>query len=341
MLFLSVLTITITIIYLGGFNSFISNDKYYSVAVDKKNLDKTATATIKNAGTSIKSTDKPTETLTISNTIQPTKTEMLTKIADRVKPNESNTGVQTNRSLKRYDGNMYIETPGAVIDSMDIYGFVTVKAKNVTIKNCIIRGGKTSTKKSLLTSTYSGVTIINTELVPKYPSVYIDGLKGYGFTAKNMKIHGTVDTVVIYGNNTSIENSYLYGNVRYPKDPAQNGGPSHDDGVQIEGGSNIKLEGNNITGAHNAAIQITQNYSLTSNITINKNWLSNGNCTVNVAEKGKGAIKGLIITNNLFGNSVLNCPVIMPPATGKIVMATNNIFEKTGKPVPIQKNATG
>ena len=58
------------------------------------------------------------------------------------KPSAATTGVKPGSTLTRHDGDITITTDGTVLANLDIHGFVTVRAKNVTISNCIVRGGK-------------------------------------------------------------------------------------------------------------------------------------------------------------------------------------------------------
>jgi hypothetical protein len=230
---------------------------------------------------------------------------------------------------------MTITTPGTRIDGIELHGFLDIKAPDVVVTRSVIRGRATSVNKSLIHSTGARVTISDTTLVPSAPSVNIDGLKGYGFTASRMDISGTVDTALIYGNDTTIEDSWLHDNSHFQSDPAQGGGPSHDDNVQVQGGSNIRIEGNSMSGAHNAAIQVTQDYAVTQNLTIRDNWLGGGGCTVNIAQKARGPIQGLVLSDNRYSrDSRLDCAVIHPSATS--ISAWNNVWADTLTPVRIR-----
>lgn len=258
-------------------------------------------------------------------------------------PDAANTGVPAGTVLTRRDGDLTITTPGTVIDGLDIHGFVTIKAADVTIRRSIVRGGVaalTSGNRSLITSTYPGVLIEDTELAPEFPSVRIDGLKGYGFTARRLNIHDAVDNALIWGDNTTIENSYLHHNRHYATDPNQGGGPSHDDSIQVQGGTSIRIAGNTLTGAYGAALQVTQDVALTTNLTYTGNWADNGGCTTNISEKGKGPLKGLTITANKFGTTtrVTDCPVILPATTAAIATINTNTYQATGLPARIRAN---
>ena len=54
-------------------------------------------------------------------------------------PTADTAGVPDGVTLTNYTGPMTITTPGAVIENVIIHGQLTVKAANVTIRNCIIQ----------------------------------------------------------------------------------------------------------------------------------------------------------------------------------------------------------
>src|SRR5471032_2131868 len=56
-------------------------------------------------------------------------------------PGPGNTGVPAGTALKVMDGNLTITTAGATYSGLDIHGFVSVQAPDVTIKDSVIRGG--------------------------------------------------------------------------------------------------------------------------------------------------------------------------------------------------------
>jgi hypothetical protein len=243
-------------------------------------------------------------------------------------PDATTTGVPAGVALTTYNGDLTISTAGAVIDGLDVHGFVKVTAPNVTIKNTIIRGKATTKTAPLLTSATAGasVTIQDSELFAAVPSGWIDGIRGYNITAKRVNIHDVIDAMHIYGDNVSLEASYLHDNVHFQSDPNQGGTPSHDDSIQIQKGNNIRIVGNNISGAFNTGVQVTQDQGVVSNVTIDKNTMDGGGCTINLAEKGKGAFQGMKVTNNTFGRTtkIANCAIISPVTT--TVSTSNNFF---------------
>ena len=170
--------------------------------------------------------------------------------------------------------------------------------------------------------------------MPQYPVVGLDDIKGWNYTALRDNIHGSVDGLKMYGNNATVENSWIHDLVTYAHDPAQNNGPSHSDGVQILSGSNLKIIGNTIEGANNTAIMITQDHGTTNNVLIDGNWLAGGNCTINMTPKPLGSLNAITVTNNIFtDNSTLHCPILSTTQTN--LTASGNVYAGTGLPVPV------
>ena len=258
------------------------------------------------------------------------------------KPSASNTGVPAGTALTRYNGNLVITTPGAVIDRLDIHGFVTIKAANVTIKRSIIRGAASNVKTGLLKITDAaagnGFLIEDVTLVPEFPSVYLDGIKvNKSGTFRRINMSGTVDGFTMYGAGITLQNSYLHDFVTYASDPSQGGGPSHSDTIQVQSGSNVRITANTLQGAKNAAVMITQDAGATKDLWINSNWIDNGGCSVNYSSSG--AYKtGMQANNNRFGRAQRNpgCALVHNPLKSDL-KPTGNVWDDNGAPVAITK----
>ncbi|CAJ0557450.1 unnamed protein product, partial [Mesorhabditis spiculigera] len=186
-------------------------------------------------------------------------------------------GLPAGTPLRVHNGDLTIRTPGTVIENLDIRGFVRIEASNVTIRRSIIRGRNPGQINESLIAAYGdhrNFRIEDTTLRPSTLSPRLD-------------ISGVVDSVVIFGDNVDFGYSWLHDNLHYSPWPKQWDNQTHDDNVQIEGGSNISVHNSRLEGAYNAAAMITQNYARGVNIQINDNILSGGQCTINVDEKGR------------------------------------------------------
>lgn len=218
-------------------------------------------------------------------------------------PGPDNTGVPAGTVLDPYYGDITITQDGTVLDSLDIHGFVDVQADNVTISRSMIRGRDPGTVNRSLVAAHRehvNLVIVDSTLQGAYPTPYLDGLKGYNFTAVRVDISRVIDTVMILGDNATVRDSWLHDTAHFSPDPRQSDNRSHDDSVQIEGGRNIALVNNTMEDAHNAAVMITQNAGVSGNISILSNFISEGACSINIAEKGRGPIQNVTVGQNVF-----------------------------------------
>jgi hypothetical protein len=256
------------------------------------------------------------------------------------KPGQDNTGVPAGTKLTQHDGDLVITTAGAHFDALDVHGFVVVKAPNVTITRSYVRGGPATSARGLITNTTPTATnlvVEDTTLIPDQPSVYQYGLKGSNFTARRVEVAKGVDSVQIHGDNVVVEDSWLHDNSYFASDPYQGNGPSHNDGVQVLGGQNITIVGNVITGAQNAAMQVTQDYATTSRLRFDDNWVNEGTCSVKLNNKGEPARLGPVtMSGNRFGRqtSIAGCPILRTSLTD--LTASGNVWEDTGAPVAVK-----
>jgi hypothetical protein len=255
------------------------------------------------------------------------------------RPEAWNTGVPAGTTLTRHDGDLTITTPGTVIDGLDIHGFVRIQASDVTIRRSIIRGGKSTTSIGLVGVTNSAVrnfVLEDSELVAEFPSPYLDGIKGGNFTLRRVESRDTVDNVGIHLSNVRVESSWLHASSWFASSPLHNGGPTHNDVVQVHGGTNLRLIGNRMEEADNAAIMLQQNYSPTSDVVISRNWMNHGGCTVNVNHKGGTSLSGISVTDNRFGRDTRNTDCAIIATTASNVATSGNVWDDNGTAVRIR-----
>ena len=249
------------------------------------------------------------------------------------KPNAATTGVKPGSTLTRHDGDITVTKDGTVLANLDIHGFVTVRAKNVRITNCIVRGGKSKGVATGLITDYgfAGLVITDTDVIPEFPSVYFDGIKGSDFTATRVHVRGGVDSVKIHGSNVTITDSLLENTTHFASDPQQGGGPTHNDNIQTLYGTNLKVIGNTIRGAQNFAILGGATRG-NLNLVVQNNWLDGGHCTVKL-QVLHGYAESAKVTGNKFGpnRAVSSCAFTSYPAVS--LTQSSNTFEITGAAV--------
>lgn len=211
-------------------------------------------------------------------------------------PDASNTGVPAGVSL-RSSGSLTITTPGTVIDGLDVNGSIDVQADNVTIRNSRVSTGSARYPIRV----HPGVTGVLIEHV----EVSNEGGDGKGIyfnsgsgTVRYSNIHSAEDGIFITADNVTVEYNYVHTLMR-------NAG-AHPDAIQIRGGDNVTIRGNNLqaihpqTGVSNAAIQIGSLVGDTiTNFRVTDNLMNGGRFTINGG--GRGEVDSAVYSGNQFG----------------------------------------
>jgi hypothetical protein len=275
-----------------------------------------------------------TTTATTTNTSTTTTTRAVTSSGS--KPSASTTG-NVSSSLRRHVGNITVTKAGTVLEKMDIHGFVNVKAPNVIIRDSIVRGGRAGGNIGIITNyCYDRLLVQNVYIKPAYPSVWIDGVKGWDFTLDRVHVVGGVDNVKIHGDNVTIKNSLLENTDYYSRDPNQGGRPTHNDNVQILRGLNLVITNNTIRDTTNFTVLVGAEQG---NVTLNlsSNWLDGGHCTVKLQNR-TGRTQRSTVNHNKFGPNRKVSKCIIQARNGVNVSATGNKMESGGRSVSILWN---
>jgi hypothetical protein len=247
------------------------------------------------------------------------------------KPSASTTGVPAGTALKPYNtsgADLVITQDGTVLDGLDIYGDIKVRAKNVVIKNSRLHGGKAIPKSNTGVVDSNNAAVVNlvvqdSTIVPDRPSYYRDGIVGHDYTARRNHISGSNDGLGIFNRpggpvtaNVTAEANYIHGLTYWSYDPAHSDG-THNDGIQVQGGQNIRIAGNNIVanstpGAGSApnprgthagiGIMLQQNVAKLANVVVDKNWVDDGQASINI-DNGKYSNITVTVSNNKVGRN--------------------------------------
>ena len=251
------------------------------------------------------------------------------------KPTRLNTGVSPTAILTPHIGDIVVTRPGTVIANREVFGFITVKAPNVTIRNTVVHGGPTSYNRGLITNYgYDNLLVENVDVIPLNDTVWQDGVKGWDFTLRRVYINGNVDSVKIHGDNVLIRDSVLEDTNYQESDPNQDGRPSHNDGVQILKGRNIRIVNNTIRDQQNFAVLGSADKGNTSGLQVRNNYLDGGQCTVKLEEKN-GRQLSVAITDNKLGPNRTKPRCKINGVRGITVTASGNKMLKTGEAVGI------
>jgi hypothetical protein len=260
------------------------------------------------------------------------------------KPGPTNTGVPPGTKLTVVHGSVTVTKPGTVIDSQDIKGQLIILASNVTVKRSLIEGAKgQDASVDIQCTTCSGILLEDDEVTDTYPAVGNDDMRVRNATLLRLNIHGGVDGMKLFSNST-VSTSWIHGLTYFTHDPGQSDGHTHNDAIQIVGGSNMHITGNWLDSAtkDNSAIQVTQSIGPISSLFISGNWADGGGCSFNFSgHNGAGKqlpLNGISVINNRFGHSSSRyngrCAIV-DDLTTNLVSAVGNVWDLTGNPVTI------
>ena len=212
-------------------------------------------------------------------------------------PDASSTGVPAGMTLTPYNGNLVINTPGAVISGLDIHGTVLINAPNVTLIDCKVTSS-TGFNIVALKDGITGVTIQNCEITGTGNGVGgSTGIWGSGGTFIGNNIWGVENGITPTGNNTVIQDNYIHDL------NTSAGSAGHYDGIQAFGGySNLTIRHNTIDGRDTSDIFITTLWGPISNVIVDDNKLiGTAGATLRVYSDPNGGAPGNVqITNNVI-----------------------------------------
>lgn len=208
-----------------------------------------------------------------------------------LRPGAETTGPTVSSSQMRTVSGFYATQNGAVYENLIITGTVTIKADNVTFRNCIFRvSGHYAVKAT--DETYSGTLVENCELTGALSAAVV----GSNFTLRNSELHHMAADAIKAKWNATIEGNWIH-------HLGMSEG-AHADGIQVRKGGNIVMRGNffdmpkGVEGTRsNACIFLQSADGPVHGVIIEGNWLNGGNYTIH-ADSG---VTGLVIRDNYFG----------------------------------------
>ena len=246
-------------------------------------------------------------------------------------PTAANTGVPAGRVLKVVTGDMVITTPGTVLDGLDINGYIDVRCADVTINECITRGGAPSTAstRALISAFHPAVKnlqVTRCTAKPAHPAHNIDFLDGHDYTATRNDVSEIVDSFGVFGPNVKAL-ARIHGNYGHDYgmflEPTAAGGVSHNDSVQIQAGADIEIIGNAFWAYGSPLVGVTSDPALNprypktqtmscvmightpaagppiADVKVHSNWFRGSLVPVNISDKGSATgIAGLVVADN-------------------------------------------
>lgn len=270
------------------------------------------------------------------------------------KPTAANTGIQPGVVLTTSNGDITVNTAGAVIENLDIFGKVIIQAANVTIRNCRIRGGVATSNVGLVTcfsAACTGARIEFCELRPDNPSVWWDGVIGHGYTAYRNHVYWTVDGFGAYlasgeglDVGVQIQGNYVHDLSLISPDPNHSDNLTHSDGIQVQGGWSGQIVGNNIQGfwqpnngtgwpGYDPAHNDPMNGAINPNAT-NFDYGQSTSCII--CTPNQSSVQGWLVDRNWFdGGGIginLPAPAHLAPTLNFGTISNNKFGHKQGLP---------
>lgn len=231
-------------------------------------------------------------------------------------------------------GALNITTPGVTISGWNIAARISVKAADVTVRRNLIRGANAplTTDDSLVNCLNASVTnclIEDNVLVPDFPSLFWNGIRGHHFTAQRNEIYGVTDGIDVMNPSapgtqlsTFILANYFHGLSGFGPDTPNSRPFTHNDCIQWFGGTGLTVIGNHFEGFldpaigqasdsawnpdfpqmnTNSVLQVTQSVGPARGLLFDQNWCHGGGATLNFSAAGNTAGSIGSVTNNKFG----------------------------------------
>ena len=209
-------------------------------------------------------------------------------------PDATTAGVPAGVTLKP-SGSIVINTPGAVIEGLNITGSVIINAPNVTLKNCSITSGDYDVV--LVKPGITGAVVENCNI--NNQSAGGQGIAGQGSFLNN-NIQNAADGIDVRGDNTLIQGNYIHN--------MSGTSGSHLDGIQADGGfSNLTINHNTIINeqGQTSALMLDNYWGPIDKVAITNNLLVGGDYAAYINEVAQGQNPGGKVTNVTFTNNHL------------------------------------
>jgi len=249
----------------------------------------------------------------------------LADAADAGKPSAQNTGVPAGVTLTPHYGDIIVTEDGTVLDALDIQGRVIVRAANVTIRRCRIRGKQTQPEPTewialvtAISSSCTNLLVEDCEIAPTYPSQGTNGIQGYRFTSRRNNIHDVVDGLGMMGvEGCRSESDYIHDLSYFSPDPNHSDNQTHNDCIQFHANASPHWGNHVVVGSFLGAYVSTSSGTGNSpvpqalsclminesvSLTVTDNWMEGGYYPVNGGDSDNAGLDlGTFLRNRFDG----------------------------------------
>ena len=294
------------------------------------------------------------------------------------KPSAANTGNLAGISLTPFNtggADLIVSADGTIFRNLDIFGDIKVQASGVRFENCRIRGGLGTPVVrtgciNAMDPRCVGLVVQDCLIQPDRPHRCRDGIYGQKYTVERCNITRCNDGVSGYNlPPATAADIKVYGNFIheltywFPDSNTAHNDGTHNDGIQIEGGTGVHIKGNTVvasavagtgTGTNptlpdhlphsNGVGVLVQNNTGTqlTGLIIEKNWLDDGLASLRI----RPSTTMIVVQNNVFGRNqypyspTSKYTIRVDSKVNTVLTFTNNTFEDNGA-VLTEGKATG
>ncbi len=277
--------------------------------------------------------------------------------------------------MKVIPGNVRAAYDGQVIQNLDIRGSIELGLhSNVVVRNCIVRGTESTGK---LTSFIYGSgdnqrgLLIEDCILVGNGNVWCSAMRGGNYTIRRTEISMVPDGLCFTSplGNVKAEANWIHNGLYKEWNSTTRNMPyagsyyTHTDGIQFHRGRNYVIRGNRIGGTrvpgrhhtgmasaissgddmYNSCLMIKQEVDSSwankiENVLIERNWLTGGQASINLASGRGNNFASTIIRGNRFRISTWGKQyyILRSPGLGQF---SHNTFMGTNGPVPISRGA--
>lgn len=219
---------------------------------------------------------------------------------------------------RRVVGDLELRQAGEVVQDLQVNGAIDVYASDVVIRRVRVTCGPYWCIRQH--DGASRLLVEDADLGPERTRSTTDGVWAESFTGRRLVIHNVSDGMKAWSQ-VRLESSTIRSLARAPGD--------HSDGVQVQAGTNIVLERNEIEAGTNAAVFVSSDSGVVSDVVVRNNRLVGGGFTFMVRTGPYGPPRRVELDANRFAGT----PRYGFVSTDTSLVMTGNVRDGTNRPV--------
>lgn len=266
------------------------------------------------------------------------------------KPTAATTGVLPGSMLTPNYGDIVVEDENESLENVDLHGRLLIRAPGFRGYNCNVRGGASIETGGLVDCVPAGwddALFMHFTLAPDVRGPGWTGIFGHDYIAYRCDVSGTDDGFGVIpppGGDGSepcgvqILSSFVHDLQFWTPDPSHVDNKTHNDGIQVHGGSGFELRGSNIEMTftdHNGVggtprsvddgdgVNFTPLTGPIADALVERNWFDYGAAGVRGAGTTDVLTVQAVVRNNRFGPNFNLRDTLVPGVTAQRPMSFN------------------